>query len=167
MLQMNPSVLALSALIPLLTGFIYYSPILFGHVWIRESGVNPERPTGGKMALTFILTYVCAFIAASVLQLNVIHQFHIMSVLQGEPDLMTTGSHTNQVLTNFMTEYGDRFRTFKHGALHGTIMGLLFVTPIIGINSLFEKKSFKYVAIHAGYWALTLGLMGGVICQWT
>ena len=35
---------------------------------------------------------------------------------------------------------------------------------VIGINALFERKGFKYIAINAGYWILCLGLMGGVLC---
>ncbi|HRN41812.1 MAG TPA: DUF1761 family protein [Vicingus sp.] len=30
---------------------------------------------------------------------------------------------------------------------------------------MFERKGFKYIAINSGYWIITLGLMGGVICQ--
>jgi len=30
---------------------------------------------------------------------------------------------------------------------------------------MFERRGFKYIAIHGGYWMLTLGLMGGIICQ--
>jgi hypothetical protein len=43
------------------------------------------------------------------------------------------------------------------------LAAIFIVLPIIGINSIFERKSFKYVLIHVGYWALTLALMGGVI----
>ena len=45
------------------------------------------------------------------------------------------------------------------------IAGLFFALPIIGVISLFERKGFKYIAIHAGYWTLTLTLMGGILCQ--
>jgi hypothetical protein len=66
---------------------------------------------------------------------------------------------------NFFDTYGMRFRTFKHGALHGTIAGFFLALPIIGITSLFERKSFAYIAIHVGYFIVSLALMGGVICQ--
>jgi hypothetical protein len=42
--------------------------------------------------------------------------------------------------------------------------GLFFAFPIVGINGLFERKSWKYIFIHAGYWMLTLMLMGGIVC---
>ena len=62
-----------------------------------------------------------------------------------------------------MDTYGGNFRTFKHGAFHGTLYSVFLVLPLIGINALFERKSWSYVWIHVGYWALTLALMGGVI----
>ena len=66
---------------------------------------------------------------------------------------------------DFLAQYGDRFRTFGHGALHGSMVGLLIVLPVMGTNALFEKKSIKYVMINAGYWTITLALMGGILCQ--
>lgn len=66
--------------------------------------------------------------------------------------------------TAFMTDYGMAYRTFKHGALHGFMSGLFFAFPMIGINALFERKSWKYILIHAGFWTVCLTFMGGIIC---
>jgi hypothetical protein len=35
--------------------------------------------------------------------------------------------------------------------------------PVITVSALFEQRSWKYIAIHAGYWIVCLGLMGGLI----
>jgi hypothetical protein len=35
---------------------------------------------------------------------------------------------------------------------------------LIGINAVFERKGFKYIAIHTAYWMLTMAIMGGIIC---
>ncbi len=78
----------------------------------------------------------------------------------GDPAL---GSETFKA---FMNEYGSAFRTYKHGALHGFMSGLLFAFPVIAINSLFERKSWKYIFIHSDYWMLTLTIMGAIICGW-
>ena len=43
----------------------------------------------------------------------------------------------------FMADYGNAFRTYKHGALHGFITGLLLVLPVIGTNALYERRRFK------------------------
>jgi hypothetical protein len=64
-----------------------------------------------------------------------------------------------------MDTHGNNFRTFKHGLLHGSMSGILFVLPILAINAMFERKGFKYIAINAGYWIICLAIMGGIICQ--
>lgn len=66
----------------------------------------------------------------------------------------------------FMNDYGTAFRTFKHGVLHGVLAGIFIVLPVLGTNALFERKSAKYIFINSGYWIVTLGLMGGIICAW-
>ena len=63
-------------------------------------------------------------------------------------------------------QFKDSFRTFKHGALHGCVGGFTIALPVLGINAMFERKGFKYVAINAGYLIVTIGLMGGILCQW-
>ena len=65
-----------------------------------------------------------------------------------------------------MNQFGSAYRTFKHGAFHGTITGLFMATPIITTNALFERKSFKLIAINCGYWIICLGIMGGILSAW-
>ncbi|NND10814.1 MAG: DUF1761 domain-containing protein, partial [Flavobacteriaceae bacterium] len=64
----------------------------------------------------------------------------------------------------FMADYGDAFRTYKHGALHGVLAGLFVALPILGTNALFERKGAKYIFINTGYWVVTLGIMGAILC---
>jgi hypothetical protein len=45
--------------------------------------------------------------------------------------------------------------------------GLFIAMPVLAINSMFENKGFKYNAINAGYWIVSMTLMGGVICQFS
>lgn len=66
----------------------------------------------------------------------------------------------------FMDDYGNAFRTFKHGVIHGIIAGIFVALPIIGTNALFERKGAKYILINTGYWIVTLAIMGGIICAW-
>jgi hypothetical protein len=95
----------------------------------------------------------------------VIHQFGLFSTLANEPGFMEPGSEINTYFMDFMTKYGANFRTFKHGAFHGTTTGLFIAMPVLAVNAMFEKKGFKYIAINSGYWIVTLALMGGVICE--
>ena len=68
--------------------------------------------------------------------------------------------------TAFMADYGNAFRTFKHGALHGFSGGLFIVLPITAINGLFEQKSWKYILVNAGFWIVSMTIMGSIICGW-
>ena len=90
----------------------------------------------------------------------------IFQVLINEPGFTDNTGEAFNTFTDFMAKYGNNFRSFGHGTIHGVLAGLLFVTPIITIKSLFERKSFKYIAINGGYWIVTLAIMGGIVCQW-
>jgi hypothetical protein len=83
-----------------------------------------------------------------------------------EPGMKDPNSEISIWLNGIMDKYGNNFRTFKHGALHGTLAGIFIGLPIMGINAMFERKSWKYIFINAGFWALCLCLMGGIICAW-
>lgn len=161
---MNIGMIALAALIPLVIGFVWYNPMVFGKAWMGVAGVSEaDRPSGGKMIATFLGTYALSFFIAFVLQFLVIHQRHLMSIIIDEPGFHDPKSEIGMLYANFMERFGQNFRTFKHGVLHGTIAAILFVTPIMAINAMFERKKFKYIAINAGYWILCLALMGGVV----
>ena len=162
----NLPILAAAAVIPLIVGFVWYNPRTFGTFWMKEAGVSPDSAKGANMFLIFGLTYVFSFFAAFALSAIVIHQAGFVSLMQGQPGFMEPGSDTTKLIEEFMTTYGDRFRTFKHGVLHGSMTGIALALPILGINALFERKSFKYIAINVGYWIVSFALMGGVICQW-
>ena len=162
---MNLLVVALTALIPLVIGAIWYNPKVFGTVWIKSTGLTEDELKKSNMMLVFGLTYLFSFFVAAILNPLVIHQFGFQSMLMGEKELFTPGSEANTFLTSTLQKYGNSFRTFKHGALHGTILGIMFATPVIAILALFERKGAKYILVHAGYWILSLALMGGTLCQ--
>ncbi|NJB83720.1 DUF1761 domain-containing protein [Wenyingzhuangia aestuarii] len=165
-MQFNLLVHLTAALIPLIIGFIWYNPKVLGTLWMKESGMTTEK-IGKPNPLIFLWCYLASFLIALMLTPMVIHQFGFYSVLYGEPGFEEPTSELGKYISDFMVNYGNNFRTFKHGVLHGTINALLLITPVIGINAMFEKKSFKYVMIHAGYWVLCLAIMGGIICQFS
>ncbi len=167
MIQFNFLVIALAALVPLAIGFFWYGKMGFGNAWMKATGLNEEKLKGANMPLMFGLTYLFSFFMALVLCPIVIHQFGFQSMMMDEPGFMTATGDAYADFTNIMTKYGHTFRTFKHGMLHGFIFNLLFVLPVIGINAMFERKSWKYIWIHVGYWAVCLMLMGGILCQFT
>jgi hypothetical protein len=163
-MELNFKIIPLAALIPLVVGFIWYNRKTFGSAWMSATGLTPEMARSSNMFVVFGLTYLMSCIIAFLLMPIVIHQFGVMSVLVDEPGFNDPNSPMGMYFSDFMGKYGHNFRTFKHGALHGTITGLLLITPVITINSLFERRGFKYIAINGGFWTVCMALMGGVLC---
>lgn len=163
-MEFNLVTTAVAAIIPLIMGFLWYGPMLFKKAWMKEVGFNDDSMKGANMALIFGLSYVLSFLLAFILQTVVIHQFGVSSSLMKSGESALSGVDL-AYFQDFMTTYGDRFRTFGHGALHGAMVGLFIALPIMGTNAMFERKSFKYVLINVGYWTITLALMGGILCQ--
>ena len=161
----NLTLTLLGGLTPLLIGFIWYSDKALGKAWKKEIGfVDDGNPPTGLWKI-FLFSYVFGVMVMFFMPSLVIHQYHMVSTMYGTDGFGQDGSVVQQFYNDFVRDYGMKYRTFKHGALHGTITAIFFIFPIIGLNALFEKKTFKYIFIHVGYWALTLALMGGLACQ--
>lgn len=163
MLEINFPAVLLSALIPLLVGIIYYHPKVFGTIWMKTSGINSDANKNVNMVKVFIIMVLVSIPMAFFMQFLVIHQFHFYSMLANDKSLEIAGSPLHSFFVETMAKYGTEFRTFKHGAFHGSFSGIVLAMPIIAISSLFENKNWKYVLIHTGYWIITMGLMGGII----
>ncbi len=155
-----------ASVIPLVVGAVWYNPKVMGNAWMKASGTTQEQIEGSNMALIFGLTWLMSLFIAAALIPMVIHQAHIFSALMNEPGVRDASSPVGKYIAAFFAKYGNNFRTFKHGAFHGAVSALLFVTPIIAILSLFERRGWKYVLIHTGYWVISLALMGGLISGW-
>ena len=163
---MNFLAITVASIIPLLIGFIYYHPKTFGNAWMKSTGLTEELLKKGNMPLIFGVTLLFSFMLSMMLTSMVIHQFGLTSLLQGHPDAAKEGAKIQLLLNGQDIDYTNLFRTFKHGALHGVLSAIFIALPILGINALFERKSFKYIFLHLGYWVITLGIMGGIICAW-
>ena len=159
-MEINFIALLVAAIVTLIVGFIWYHPKVFGTIWMRENNLTEEDLRKGNMLKIFGLTYLFSLMITMILMALTIHQSGALGMIGGPPML----DHVKPSFTAFMADYGTAYRTFKHGALHGFMAGLFFAFPLIGINGLFERKSWKYILIHAGFWALCLTLMGGIVC---
>jgi hypothetical protein len=159
---MNIIGILIAAIVPLIVGFIWYNPKVFGNAWMKAAELSPEKLKGTNMPLIFGLVFLFSFFAAFCLQFLVIHPYHFGAMLFNQPFTDPT-TEIGMMYKKIMDQYALNYRTFKHGALHGTIGGITLALPIVAINALFEKRNFKYVAIHAGYWMLCFALMGGIV----
>ena len=163
---MNWWLFPVAGIIPLLVGSVYYNERVVGGLWMRATGLDPDKLRGGNMAVIFGMAYLFSVLIAFMLSSMVIHQSSIHGLLMardgwGEPD-----SPLMQAMYRFDEATGIMrlHRTFGHGLFHGILAAVVFVGPVLSINALFERRRWNYVLIHVGYWAVTLGLMGGVLC---
>ena len=133
-MEINLLSLVLAALVPMVMGFVWYHKALFGKAWMHSIGMTVEKAKEVNMPLVFGLSFVMSLLIS----------LFLVGFCNGE------GQDTPE------------FDTFQHGVAHGIILSLLVVIPIFVINGLFEQKSWKNILINAGYWIITLALMGGI-----
>ena len=158
---MKPAILIASTLVPMVIGFMWYNEKTFGKIWMQETGMTREKAQNSNMIKTFGLTILFSLMVSTMLYQIVIHQSSLASLVMGD-----NSPETLQWLKDAMSKYGNNFRTFRHGMVHGFMTGLFLILPAVGVSSQFEMKSWKYILITAGYWIVSMMLMGGIICQW-
>lgn len=56
--------------------------------------------------------------------------------------------------------------TTLSGALYGFLIGLFFIATSVGINMIYQRKSFALWAIDAGYQVFYLALSGAILGAW-
>lgn len=160
-MQPNLLITFLASLVPMVLGFIWYNPKVFGNIWMKESGMTMEKAKSMNMAKIMGLTYLFSLMIAFILPTVVIHQASLYSTVMGD-----TTAETKSWLDAAIAKYGTNFRTFKHGMLHGFMFGLFIGLPIIGTSAVYENRSGKYIWIASGFWMISMMIMGGIICQW-
>ncbi len=166
-MDINFLVILLAALVPMVMGFIWYNPKVFGTAWMAAAGISAEdKMKNPPMVKIFIVSFIFSLLLAFIMMPMVIHQMSLFSLVADDLKPGDTTSATAQWFQTSMETYGKNFRTFKHGALHGFIAGIFLVLPIIGTNALYEGKSTKYILISVGFWTVCMTIMGGIICQW-
>ena len=161
-MEFNFLAILVAALTSFVVGFVWYHPKVFGTIWMKEAGLTQEQLAKGNMLKIFGLTFIFSFMLALMMPILVIHQMGAVSMIGG-PDMIATAKPS---YLSFVSDYGNEFRSFKHGALHGFMSGVFLAMPIIAMNGLFERKTWKYSAVHAGYWIVMLTVMGAIICGW-
>ena len=159
---MNFYAVLVAALTTLVVGSIWYSPVLFGNAWMKETGLTEEELKKGSMLKIFGLTYIFSLMITMTLMSLTIHQSGAVGMVGGPPLIASA----KPSFAAFMADYGTAYRTFKHGALHGFMAGLFLALPIIGTNALYERRSWKYTLVTGGFWVVCFTIMGGIICAW-
>ena len=156
-MEINYYSILISGFVTLILGFIWYHPKVFGTVWMRETGLTQEQLSKGNMLKIFGLTFIFSLIIGMIMQPIIIHQFGALGMVGGYAETAKPS------FAQFIADYGTAYRTFKHGAFHGFMTGLLLILPVFAITGLFERRSWKYILINSGYWILSLTAIGSII----
>jgi hypothetical protein len=168
-MKINWIIVLATSVIPVLVGMLWYSKMLFGNAWLKASGMTVDDSQKINMGKAVGLALLLGIFMSTCMLIWTVHQMGFFSVFGSKADQAALGDPTSSLsiyANDFMTKYGQNFRTFKHGALHGFMGSIFLGFPFIGMSAIWERKSFKYVLIHVGFWAVCLMLMGGIICQW-
>lgn len=162
----NSWIYFVAALVPMVIGFIWYNPKVFGNAWMKAANLSQEDIEGGNMPLIFGLSYVFSLILAFMLNYFVHHGMQIAGTVFMDPELaVAPDSEFGVLVTDFIEKIKARYTTFGHGAVHGMFIAVFLILPIFATNSMFERKGFKYIIVNWGYWALTLIVMGGLLSK--
>lgn len=141
---MTPNFLAIAvaAIIPMIIGFIYFHPKVLGGPWMRANGFTLESLGTGPKPIMFLVAYVLSFFLSMFVCINV------------------TGPGQD------VAPDGHSYATFGHGTVHGVLIGLFVVLPVLGTLTIFEKRGWNWVFTNLGYWVVTLVVMAGILSAW-
>jgi len=130
-------VILISAIISMVLGSLWYSPILFGKQWIKLMGISKKDMEKNKNK-GMIKSYIVLFISSLV---------------------------TIYVLSMFTSLLGAS--TFSQGMMIGFWVWLgFFATTMLG-SVLWEKKPFSLYTINVSYHLVNLLIIGGILAVWT
>ena len=128
-----------SAIIGMAIGALWYSPILFGNVWMKVSGIDKSAIEKSKKSGMWKL-YLTAFIGTLVMSF---------------------------VLAYFVSNMSEVvFLSFSVGAKTGFLTWLGFIAPILLGKVLWESKPFKLYLIEVSQYLVALVVIGGILAAW-
>ena len=141
--DINVLFVVLAALVPMITGAIFYGP-LFGKQWMSSLGFTEESiPEPIKMPIVYVVSLLTSFLLAYSLAM-IIEFTH--RGLNDAGELVFMSDHT-----------------FGHGAYHGVQFGLMIAMPVLISNLLFQRNKASNIIMNVVYWLIALALMGGVV----
>lgn len=162
--QVNWFIIPISALIPLVLGYVWYHPSVMGTRLANATGtpiadISPPKSIG-RIALIYLFSLLLSYIITAIS----VHQFAIFQLFFMEPSLAEAGSEFSTFTAEFLEKYGNRHRSFSHGVIHGAEVAIYCSLSFIGTSALFMGKPFKSTLVHIGFWFICCSLIGGLNC---
>lgn len=118
-MEINVLGIALAAVSTMAVGFVWYNPKVFGTIWQKAAGVEPNNASGATMGVIFGTSFLLAMIAAFQLDYFVHHDPDGLSVFMhgmyhgmrfalffGVPILVTNALYERKNLTYMLLNAG-------------------------------------------------------------
>lgn len=132
--EINYLSLLLATLVPIGVGFIYYQKGLLGKQWASTITIPKEDRIQYHPIVLFIMSFAVCFVMS----------FFLLQFCNGEGQ-------------------EEQYDTFAHGAWHGLVLCIFIIIPISITSVLYNERTWKNMLINAGYWLITLPIMGGIL----
>ena len=142
--ELNYLAIIVAGLVPTVIGALYYGP-LFEKPWLASLGKTKEEMVPKNMALTYGGALVTAMLLSMSLKMLI--------------ELTHRGVENGALVFNSDHNFG-------HGALHGALICLSIIVPVIISLSLFQGRSGKNILLNVVYWTITCSIMGGILDAW-
>lgn len=125
-----------AAIVSMVLGALWYSPPVFGRMWMELSGIKEEtmqemrrKGLGKSYAVSFAGTLVMSYVLAHF-------------VVYTQSTAITQGAQT------------------------GIWLWLGFIVPVLLGTVLWEGKPVKLYALNIAYQLVSLAIMGGILAAW-
>lgn len=113
-------------------GALWYSPVLFGNIWMKEVKMTKDDAKNVNMVKIFTLTFLLSFI----------------------------------MVLNLAFFLNDPAIDGGTGAMYGFLTGFGWVSMALILTGLYEQRSWRYMAIHAGYMVTGFTVSGIILGAW-
>jgi hypothetical protein len=136
--HLNWLAILVAAISTMIVGFLWYSPLLFAKLWMREMGHDPnDKAKTREMQKSAGPAYAGSFVA------SLISAFTLALILHG---MRADGLH--------------------FGLMASFHVWLGFVATVQFTGALFAKQSMKLFAINTGYQLVCYLVMGAILSSW-
>ena len=135
-IDVNYLAVLISAVISMIIGSLWYSPLLFGNAWVKAGRISKkaiEKAKARRMGKYYIIAFIGSLLMAFILA-------HFVQYV-------AANNFTEGMQTGFWLWSG-------------------FIVPVLLGSVLWENKHVKYYLINVTYWIVNLVIMGGILAVW-
>lgn len=129
------SAVFISGIASMIVGFLWYSPALFGKMWVQESGMTPEKLAEAKkkgMSKIYFMTFIAALVTAYALavfidNVGVTNTFQVIQIsFWLWLGFMATLKFTDKLFQGTSTKL--LFLDWGHNLVSMLLMGIIIVS---------------------------------------